>query len=61
MFDNIVDTVYRVSCFQGDRAGKIGAYYPLGLQSFTPQESYYDVIWNQWVLSHLTDGGLKWC
>jgi protein N-terminal methyltransferase len=26
-----------------------------GLQTFTPSSSYYDVIWIQWVIGHLTD------
>jgi protein N-terminal methyltransferase len=36
-------------------ASKIGTYYNCGLQDFTPEPGYYDVIWCQWVLGHLTD------
>ena len=28
----------------------------LYLQDFTPPEAWYDVIWVQWVMAHLTDG-----
>lgn len=37
---------------------KIGEYYPVGLQSFVPEENKYDVIWMQWVVGHLTDAHL---
>ncbi|KAL5499393.1 hypothetical protein EMCRGX_G010796 [Ephydatia muelleri] len=30
-------------------------YYAVGLQDFTPPEAWYDVIWVQWVMAHLTD------
>ncbi|KAJ2899970.1 hypothetical protein IWW38_000768 [Coemansia aciculifera] len=32
--------------------------FATGLQLFTPPEGRYDVIWCQWVLSHLTDDDL---
>ena len=41
---------------KGEASHKVGQYYALGLQDFTPAEGYYDLIWCQWVLSHLTDG-----
>ncbi|XP_015112399.1 N-terminal Xaa-Pro-Lys N-methyltransferase 1 [Diachasma alloeum] len=37
---------------------KIGEYYPLGLQDFSPEPQKYDVIWCQWVLGHLQDDDL---
>jgi len=37
---------------------KIGELYCCGLQKFNPEEGKYDVIWIQWVLSHLTDDDL---
>lgn len=37
---------------------KLGEIYNLGLQDFTPKPKKYDVIWCQWVLSHLTDEDL---
>lgn len=37
---------------------KIGEFYPLGLQVFCPTLNFYDVIWTQWVLSHLSDEDL---
>ncbi|KAJ1844216.1 hypothetical protein H4S02_001027 [Coemansia sp. RSA 2611] len=40
------------------REGRIGDLFPVGLQGFTPTEGRYDVIWCQWVLSHLTDDDL---
>ncbi|KAJ1824981.1 hypothetical protein LPJ56_002766 [Coemansia sp. RSA 2599] len=39
-------------------AGKVGGMFPVGLQQFTPVNGRYDVIWCQWVLSHLTDEDL---
>lgn len=39
---------------------KVGRFFTSGLQQFCPeQELRYDVIWMQWVLSHLTDQDLK--
>ncbi|XP_064649211.1 N-terminal Xaa-Pro-Lys N-methyltransferase 1-B-like [Lineus longissimus] len=38
-----------------EHASQIGTYYNCGLQEFTPEPGYYDVIWCQWVLGHLTD------
>ncbi|ORY26446.1 DUF858-domain-containing protein [Rhizoclosmatium globosum] len=40
-------------------AGKVGDFFPLGLQDFNPEVGRYDMIWSQWVLGHLTDGALK--
>ncbi|XP_017878265.1 N-terminal Xaa-Pro-Lys N-methyltransferase 1 isoform X1 [Ceratina calcarata] len=34
-------------------ASRIGNYYPTGLQNFCFATKKYDVIWCQWVLSHL--------
>lgn len=36
----------------------IGNFYHSGLQNFEPVENFYDVIWCQWVLGHLTDDHL---
>ncbi|KAJ1916590.1 hypothetical protein H4219_003709 [Mycoemilia scoparia] len=36
----------------------IGQYFAMGLQDFTPEKNKYDLIWCQWVLSHLTDEDL---
>lgn len=33
-------------------------FIPIGLQDFNPQKGEYDLIWCQWVLSHLTDKDL---
>lgn len=41
---------------KGEAGQKVGQYYAVGLQDFTPKEGYYDLIWCQWVLSHLTNG-----
>ncbi|KAJ2498109.1 hypothetical protein GGH96_004590 [Coemansia sp. RSA 1972] len=38
--------------------GWVGDMFDLGLQAFTPVQSRYDVVWCQWVLSHLTDDDL---
>jgi len=37
---------------------KVGSFYCCGLQDFCPTENTYDVIWVQWVLSHLVDPDL---
>ncbi|KAJ2707681.1 hypothetical protein H4R19_004880 [Coemansia spiralis] len=39
-------------------AGRVGDLFAVGLQGFTPAAGRYDVIWCQWVLSHLTDNDL---
>ncbi|KAJ2157329.1 N-terminal Xaa-Pro-Lys N-methyltransferase 1 [Coemansia sp. RSA 552] len=36
-------------------SGRVGEMFAVGLQEFTPSKERYDVIWCQWVLSHLTD------
>jgi len=36
-------------------SSKLGTVYNLGLQEFNPKLKYYDVIWSQWVLGHLTN------
>ena len=33
-------------------------FIPIGLQDFSPEHNRYDLIWCQWVLSHLTDEDL---
>ncbi|KAJ2843699.1 hypothetical protein IWW36_005463 [Coemansia brasiliensis] len=38
--------------------GRVGQMFSLGLQDFDPVKGRYDVIWCQWVLSHLTDSDL---
>ncbi|KAJ2718677.1 hypothetical protein GGI07_005647 [Coemansia sp. Benny D115] len=48
------DTYLKSEC----EAGKVGDAMAVGLQSFTPAKHRYDVIWCQWVLSHLTDEDL---
>ncbi|KAJ1642142.1 hypothetical protein J3B02_003048 [Coemansia erecta] len=40
------------------QSGKVVDMFPVGLQQFTPVKGRYDVIWCQWVLSHLTDEDL---
>ncbi|CAD5119316.1 DgyrCDS7940 [Dimorphilus gyrociliatus] len=44
--------------YLGELSSKVGNYFPVGLQSFTPESGRYNVIWNQWVLGHLTDKDL---
>ena len=41
---------------QGEAFKRVGKSYPLGLQEFVPEEGRYDLVWCQWVLSHLRDG-----
>ncbi|CAG8537650.1 3921_t:CDS:2 [Ambispora gerdemannii] len=38
--------------------GKVGEFYCVGLQEFSPDPGKYDLIWCQWVLEHLTDDDL---
>jgi protein N-terminal methyltransferase len=44
--------------FLGEDAKRVGEYINLGLQEFSPEKGRYDLIWCQWVLSHLTDDDL---
>ncbi|KAJ2995626.1 hypothetical protein HDV02_000582, partial [Globomyces sp. JEL0801] len=37
---------------------RVEQYIPTGLQNFNPEAGRYDLIWCQWVLSHLTDDDL---
>ncbi|XP_059048874.1 N-terminal Xaa-Pro-Lys N-methyltransferase 1-B-like [Achroia grisella] len=50
--------------FVGEERIKLGNLYNVGLQEFKPDKKY-DIIWNQWVLGHLTDEDLvsflKYC
>jgi len=39
-------------------AGKIGEIVNVGLETWTPEEKAYWVIWNQWCVGHLTDVAL---
>ncbi|TPX78727.1 hypothetical protein CcCBS67573_g00007 [Chytriomyces confervae] len=39
-------------------SGRVGEFFPLGLQEFNPTPGRYDMIWSQWVLGHLTDDDL---
>ncbi|CAD5233917.1 unnamed protein product [Bursaphelenchus xylophilus] len=39
----------------GPENSRVGQKFVEGLQTFEPLAATYDVIWNQWVLSHLTD------
>ncbi|KAJ2153453.1 hypothetical protein IWW43_001314 [Coemansia sp. RSA 1935] len=44
---------------QSERSeGRVGDMFDVGLQAFTPVQARYDVVWCQWVLSHLTDDDL---
>ena len=43
---------------QGEGSKKVTNLFPCGLQDFTPVAGRYDIIWCQWVLSHLTDDDL---
>ncbi|KAJ3292276.1 hypothetical protein HK104_005406 [Borealophlyctis nickersoniae] len=42
----------------GEWKGRVEKFLPVGLQSFVPEEGRYDLIWCQWVLSHLSDEDL---
>ena len=44
--------------YLGENSEKVGKYICSGLQQFAPQAKWYDVIWCQWVLGHLTDDHL---
>ncbi|KAI6191928.1 Methyltransferase [Aphelenchoides bicaudatus] len=39
----------------GPNNAKIQNKFVEGLQTFTPQQRYYDLIWIQWVIGHLND------
>lgn len=42
--------------FQGASTSRVGHYFAVGMQDFTPESGRYDVIWLQWTIGHLTDG-----
>ncbi|XP_072014616.1 N-terminal Xaa-Pro-Lys N-methyltransferase 1-B-like [Amphiura filiformis] len=42
----------------GESSSKMGKYICSGLHQFVPQAQWYDVIWIQWVLGHLSDDHL---
>lgn len=44
--------------FIGPDSSRVERIMCIGLQDFTPEEGRYDVIWCQWVLSHLRDDDL---
>ena len=44
--------------FIGQEAHRVDRIVCCGLQDFTPEPGHYDVIWCQWVLSHLRDDDL---
>lgn len=48
----------RAQRYLGEAAKRVGQYYHTSLQNFTPQSGHYDVIWCQWVLSHLRNDDL---
>ncbi|KAI9337259.1 alpha-N-methyltransferase NTM1 [Obelidium mucronatum] len=39
-------------------SGRVGQFFPVGLQDFVAVDQRYDLIWSQWVLGHLTDDDL---
>lgn len=39
----------------GAHNDRVGHKFVEGLQTFEPQDKYYDLIWIQWVSGHLTD------
>ena len=44
--------------FIGPESSRVDRVICSGLQDFTPEPERYDVIWCQWVLSHLRDDDL---
>lgn len=52
---NIVDIVEPVKKFTDQvQSSNVGKIYNVGLEQWTPEEQY-DLIWNQWCLSQITD------
>ena len=41
--------------YLGEKSQNVGNYFCKGLHEFVPQSGFYNVIWCQWVLGHLTD------
>ncbi|XP_003385551.1 PREDICTED: N-terminal Xaa-Pro-Lys N-methyltransferase 1-B-like [Amphimedon queenslandica] len=48
----------RAKEYLGESGRRVGQFFPTGLQEFAPIKGHYDVIWCQWVLSHLRDADL---
>lgn len=44
--------------FIGPDSSRVSNIFCTGLQSFSPAEKTYDLIWSQWVLGHLEDDDL---
>jgi protein N-terminal methyltransferase len=49
------DFLTKAKLYLGAAGNRVGCYFPIGLQDFVPMAGRYDVIWCQWVLSHLRD------
>jgi protein N-terminal methyltransferase len=45
----------KAKTYIGASVSRVGEFYVCGLQDFIPESNRYNVIWCQWVLSHLTD------
>ncbi|KAH8683155.1 alpha-N-methyltransferase NTM1 [Tricladium varicosporioides] len=54
---DIVEPIAKFSDGLKDKDG-IEAIFNVGLEEWSPEESIYDLIWNQWCVGHLTDSQL---
>ncbi|KAJ3383600.1 hypothetical protein HDU92_004055 [Lobulomyces angularis] len=55
---NFLETAKK-EIFVGEYSNKVDQYINKGLQEFFPEKQRYDLIWNQWVLGHLTNDDLE--
>uniref|UniRef100_A0A1I7ZRR2 Alpha N-terminal protein methyltransferase 1 n=1 Tax=Steinernema glaseri TaxID=37863 RepID=A0A1I7ZRR2_9BILA len=55
MVDVTESFISQSKAYIGAEDSRVGMKFVEGLQSFTPAENTYDVVWVQWVTGHLTD------
>ncbi|KAK0404282.1 hypothetical protein QR680_017380 [Steinernema hermaphroditum] len=55
MVDVTETFINKSKAYIGAEDARVGMKFVEGLQTFTPAENTYDVVWVQWVTGHLTD------
>lgn len=55
MVDVTLQFIEESKNYIGAENERVGNKFVEGLQTFAPQENFYDLIWIQWVSGHLTD------
>lgn len=50
--------IEKAKLYLGPKKDKVVNFFTSGLQTFDPIPEYYDIIWLQWVVGHLTNDHL---